>query len=125
LRSREHFIEASRTKLQDMMERKLDKVRLCALLIDATPFEGQQCSDRLICMRGQDKRQSDMFSHLSPEQRVRPDHLLRAIRAMADLARWNMSSRFDEMYSQTGPTVDPAREVAARSVAADVVFDSQ
>jgi transposase-like protein len=38
----EHFIEASRTKLKEMMERKLDKMRLCALLIDATPFEGQQ-----------------------------------------------------------------------------------
>lgn len=38
----EHFIEASRAKLQAMMERKLDKMRLCALLIDATPFEGQQ-----------------------------------------------------------------------------------
>jgi transposase-like protein len=38
----EHFIEASRTKLQEMMERKLDKMRLCALLIDATPFAGQQ-----------------------------------------------------------------------------------
>jgi len=38
----EHFIEASRAKLQDMMDRRLDKVRLCALLIDATPFAGQQ-----------------------------------------------------------------------------------
>jgi len=38
----EHFIEASREKLQTMMERRLDKLRLCALLIDATPFEGQQ-----------------------------------------------------------------------------------
>ncbi len=38
----EHFIEASREKLQAMMERRLDKLRLCALLIDATPFEGQQ-----------------------------------------------------------------------------------
>jgi putative transposase len=38
----EHFIEASRAKLKEMMERKLDKMRLCALLIDATPFEGQQ-----------------------------------------------------------------------------------
>lgn len=38
----EHFIEASRAKLQDLMERRLDKMRLCALLIDATPFEGQQ-----------------------------------------------------------------------------------
>ena len=38
----EHFIEASREKLKAMMERRLDKKRLCALLIDATPFEGQQ-----------------------------------------------------------------------------------
>jgi putative transposase len=38
----EHFIEASRTKLKTMMERRLDKTRLCALLIDATPFQGQQ-----------------------------------------------------------------------------------
>src|ERR1017187_10390463 len=38
----EHCMEASRAKLKDMMERRLDKMRLCALLIDATPFEGQQ-----------------------------------------------------------------------------------
>jgi transposase-like protein len=38
----QHFIEASRAKLKDLMERRLDKIRLCALLIDATPFEGQQ-----------------------------------------------------------------------------------
>jgi Transposase, Mutator family len=38
----EYFIEASRAKLQEMMERRLDKTRLCALLIDATPFAGQQ-----------------------------------------------------------------------------------
>lgn len=38
----EHFIEASRAKLKDLMERRLDKTRLCALLVDATPFEGQQ-----------------------------------------------------------------------------------
>lgn len=38
----EHFIEASRTKLKQLMERRLDKMPFCALLIDATPFEGQQ-----------------------------------------------------------------------------------
>jgi len=38
----EHFIEASREKLEEMMERRLDQLRLCALLIDATPFAGQQ-----------------------------------------------------------------------------------
>jgi len=38
----EHFIEASRTKLKELMERRLEKKKFCALLIDATPFEGQQ-----------------------------------------------------------------------------------
>ena len=38
----EHFIEASRAKLKQLMERRLDRLRFCALLIDATPFEGQQ-----------------------------------------------------------------------------------
>src|SRR5215470_14906819 len=74
-----------------------------------------KCSDRLSCMRGQDNQQSDMFSYLSPEQRVRPDHPLRAIRAMADLALWSMSSRFDEMYSQTGrPSIPPEKLLRAQ-----------
>src|SRR5215218_1914622 len=38
----EHFIEASQAKLKQIMERRLDKVGLCALLLDATPFAGQQ-----------------------------------------------------------------------------------
>jgi transposase len=66
-------------------------------------------------MRGQDNQQSDMFSYLSPEQRVRQDHPLRAIRAMADLALWSMSSRFDEMYSQTGrPSIPPEKLLRAQ-----------
>ena len=35
-------------------------------------------------MRGVDHQQSQMFSYLSPETRVRKDHPLRAIRAMVD-----------------------------------------
>jgi putative transposase len=38
----ERFIEASRDKLKQLMERRLDKTDFCALLIDATPFAGQQ-----------------------------------------------------------------------------------
>src|SRR5881409_1681773 len=38
----EHFIDASREKFKGVMERRLDQTRLCGLLIDATPFEGQQ-----------------------------------------------------------------------------------
>lgn len=38
----EHFIESSRAKLKDMLERRLDKLKLCVLLIDATPFASRQ-----------------------------------------------------------------------------------
>jgi transposase-like protein len=38
----EHFIEASRAKLKEVMERRLDKIQFCGLMIDATPFAGQQ-----------------------------------------------------------------------------------
>jgi len=58
-----------------------------------------------------------MFSYLSPEQRVRADHPLRAIRAMADLALWSMSARFDEMYSQTGrPSIPPEKLLRAQLI---------
>jgi len=68
-------------------------------------------------MRGPDNQQSDMFSYLSPEQRVRADHPLRAIRAMADLALWSMSARFDEMYSQTGrPSIPPEKLLRAQLI---------
>jgi putative transposase len=38
----EHFIEASRVKLKQLMEQRLEKKKFCALLVDATPFQGQQ-----------------------------------------------------------------------------------
>ena len=38
----ERFIEASRDKLKQLMERRLDKMDFCALLMDATAFAGQQ-----------------------------------------------------------------------------------
>src|SRR6201997_2714699 len=66
-------------------------------------------------MRGQDHQQSDIFSYLSPEQRVRRDHPLRAIRAMADLALWSLSKRFDAMYSKTGrPSIPPEKLLRAQ-----------
>ena len=68
-------------------------------------------------MRGQDHQQSEMFSYLSPEQRVRPDHPLRAIRAMADLALWSMSDRFDAMYATTGrPSIPPEKLLRAQLI---------
>ncbi len=38
----EHFVEASRASLPELLEWQLDKLRFCALSIDATRFEGHQ-----------------------------------------------------------------------------------
>jgi transposase len=68
-------------------------------------------------MRGSDRQQSDMYSYLSPEERVRPNHPLRAIRMMADEALRNMSARFDTMYANTGrPSIPPEKLLRAQLV---------
>ena len=38
----DNFIEASREKLKELMERPLDELHLCAVLIDGTPFRDRQ-----------------------------------------------------------------------------------
>jgi transposase-like protein len=38
----ERFIRASREKLQELMERPLGELKLCAIVIDGTPFKGRQ-----------------------------------------------------------------------------------
>ena len=38
----ENFIEASRAKVKELMERPLGELRLCAVLIDGTPFKDRQ-----------------------------------------------------------------------------------
>ena len=58
-----------------------------------------------------------MYSYLSPEERVRADHPLRAIRAMADEALNNMSARFDTMYAKTGrPSIPPEKLLRAQLI---------
>jgi len=38
----ERFIQASRGKLKELMERPLNELKLCAIVIDGTPFKGRQ-----------------------------------------------------------------------------------
>lgn len=38
----ERFIQASRDKLQELMERPLGELQLCTIVIDGTPFKGRQ-----------------------------------------------------------------------------------
>ncbi len=66
-------------------------------------------------MRGNDYQQSDMFSYLSPEQRVRKDHPLRAVRAMTDEILERMSPLFDAMYASGGrPSIAPEKLLRAQ-----------
>jgi transposase len=68
-------------------------------------------------MRGDDRQQADMYSYISPEERVRANHPLRAVRAMADEALTNMSGRFDKMYAKTGrPSIPPEKLLRAQLI---------
>jgi transposase len=65
-------------------------------------------------MRGNDEQQSQMFSYLSPEQRVRKDHPLRPIRTMVDEVLGELSPQFDRMYAREGrPSIAPERLLRA------------
>ena len=56
-----------------------------------------------------------MFSYLSPEQRVRKDHPLRAVRALTDEILSAMSPLFEAMYSDTGrPSIAPEKLLRAQ-----------
>lgn len=66
-------------------------------------------------MRGADEQQSQIFSYLSPEARVRKDHPLRAIRVMVDEALAQMSGCFDAMYADVGrPSIAPEKLLRAQ-----------
>jgi transposase len=65
-------------------------------------------------MRGDDPRNDSMFSYVTPEARVRPDHPLRPIRRMVDAALARLSARFDRLYSTTGrPSIPPEKLLRA------------
>jgi transposase len=65
-------------------------------------------------MRGSDDQSSGMFSYLSPEQRVRADHPLRAIRRMTDVALREISPALDALYSRVGrPSIPPEQLLRA------------
>src|SRR5258705_11947254 len=65
-------------------------------------------------MRGADEQTNHMFSYLSPEQRVRPDHPLRAIRRMTDEVFATLSPQFTKMYSAIGrPSIPPEQLLRA------------
>jgi len=59
-------------------------------------------------MRGPDERLGKLFSYVDLEQRVRPDHPLRAIRELTDSALAALSRDFAALYSGMGrPSIAP------------------
>ena len=65
-------------------------------------------------MRGEDHQQNHVFSYLSPEERVRKDHPLRAVRAMVDEVLKQLSRRFAGMYAKVGrPSIPPEQLLRA------------
>jgi len=65
-------------------------------------------------MRGDDQRQSAMFSYISAEQRVPKDHPLRVIRTMVDAMLEELSPQFEALYSHTGrPSIAPEKLLRA------------
>ena len=53
-------------------------------------------------MRGDERFQDGMFSYISMEQRVPPEHPLRAIRQLTDLVLRQLSPEFDKLYASSG-----------------------
>jgi len=59
-------------------------------------------------MRGSDRRSGELFSYVDVEARVRRDHPLRAIRALANAALEALSGDFAALYGSTGrPSIPP------------------
>ncbi len=65
-------------------------------------------------MRGKDEQQLDVFSYISPEQRVPHDHPLRPLRVMTDEALRELQPRFNKLYATTGrPSIAPEKLLRA------------
>src|SRR6202163_44535 len=65
-------------------------------------------------MRGDDEQQLDVFSYVSPEQRIPQDHPLRPVRAMADEALRDLELCFSQLYAKTGrPSIAPEKLLRA------------
>jgi transposase len=65
-------------------------------------------------MRGADHQTGRMFSYLSPEAMVPPDHPLRVIRPLVNAALERLSPSFRQMYSPIGrPSIPPEQLLRA------------
>ena len=65
-------------------------------------------------MRGADRREDQLFSYVSCEARVPPDHPLRGVRMIVDEALEVLSAEFEALYAKTGrPSIPPEKLLRA------------
>ena len=65
-------------------------------------------------MRGKDDQQLDVFSYVSPEQRVPLEHPLRPLRAMTEEALQRLKPGFNSLYAKIGrPSIAPEKLLRA------------
>ena len=66
-------------------------------------------------MRGSDQRSGSLFSYVDLEARVRPDHPLRTIQAIANAALADLTSEFAALYPPRlgRPSIAPERLLRA------------
>src|SRR5437763_9947718 len=80
----------------------------------AAYYHARTLSERSEHMRGADDQNSDMFSYVVPETRVRADHPLRPIRRMTGEVFAALSPQFTKMYSDMGrPSIPPEQLLRA------------
>ena len=65
-------------------------------------------------MRGEDTKQTTMFSYISPEDRVPADHPLRILRDLVDPILERLAPQFDAVYARGGrPSIAPEQLLRA------------
>jgi transposase len=65
-------------------------------------------------MRGEDEKQTAMYSYLTLAQRIPADHPVRGIRAVVDRALARIDGELEKLYSETGrPSIAPERLLRA------------
>jgi transposase len=61
-------------------------------------------------MRGEDRQQAAMYSYVTLEQHIPPDHPVRQIRVLVDRALLRLDAEFDKLYADIGrPSIAPER----------------
>lgn len=72
-------------------------------------------------MRGDDQRTGNLFAYVNIEERIRPNHPLRPIKALVDEVLGNLSQDFDRLYGTRGrPSIPP--EMLLRAMVLQAVY---